>query len=69
MTNVPSFKPNRALSVLLLDALNSDSLTQKYARQEMLKYLDKLPQGQPVAIYVLGNRLRLLQDFTTDPSC
>jgi VWFA-related protein len=67
VTNVPSFKPNRALSVLLLDALNSDSLTQKYARQEMLQYLEKLPQGQPVAIYLLGNRLRLLQDFTTDP--
>jgi VWFA-related protein len=67
VTNVPSYKPNRALSVLLLDGLNSDSLAQKYARQEMLKYLDKLPQGQPVAIYLLGNKLRLLQDFTTDP--
>jgi len=67
VTNVPSYKPNRALTVLLLDGLNTDSVTQKYARQEMLKYLDKLPQNQPVAIYLLGNKLRLLQDFTTDP--
>jgi len=44
ITNVPTYKPNRALSVLLLDGLNTDSLAQKYARQEMLKYLEKLPQ-------------------------
>jgi VWFA-related protein len=67
VTNVPSYKPNRALSVLLLDGLNTDSVAQKYARQEMLNYVEKLPQGQPVAIYLLGNKLRLLQDFTTDP--
>jgi VWFA-related protein len=68
VTNVPSYKPNRALSVLLLDGLNTDNLSQKYARQEMLKYLEKLPAGQPVAIYLLSNKLRLLQDFTTDPA-
>jgi VWFA-related protein len=68
VTNVPSYKPNRALSVLLLDGLNTDNLSQKYARQEMVKYLEKLPAGQPVAIYLLSNKLRLLQDFTTDPT-
>jgi VWFA-related protein len=39
-----------------------------YAKDEMLKMVGKLPAGQPVAIYALGSRLRLLQDFTTDPS-
>ena len=67
VTNVPTYKPNRALNVLLLDGLNTENTAQKYARQEMLKYLAKLPTGQPVAVYLLGNRLRLLQDFTTDP--
>src|SRR6476469_6357802 len=67
VTNVPTYKPNRTLSVLLLDGLNTENVAQKYARQEMLKYLQKLPTGQPVAVFVLGNRLRLIQDFTTDP--
>ncbi len=68
VTNVPTYKPNRPMSVLLLDGLNTDNISQKYARQEMLKYLAKLPEGQPVAVYLLGNKLRLLQDFTTDPA-
>ncbi|HET9792276.1 MAG TPA: VWA domain-containing protein [Candidatus Angelobacter sp.] len=67
VTNVPTYKPNRAMSVLLLDGLNTDNVSQKYARQEMLKYLARLPAGQPVAVFLLGNRLRLIQDFTTDP--
>jgi VWFA-related protein len=67
VTNVPTYKPNRTMSVLLLDGLNTENVGQKYARQEMLKYLEKLPTGQPVAVFVLGNRLRMIQDFTTDP--
>ena len=67
VTNVPTYKPNRTMSVLLLDGLNTENKDQKYARQEMLKYLAKLPAGQPVAVFVLGNRLRMIQDFTTDP--
>jgi VWFA-related protein len=67
VSNVPNYKPNRTLSVLLLDGLNTENVAQKYARQEMLKYLEKLPTGQPVAVFVLGNRLRMIQDFTTDP--
>jgi VWFA-related protein len=68
VTNLPTYKADRALSVILLDALNTDVVTQKYMRQEMVKSLEKLPAGQPVAVYALGTKLLLLQDFTTDPS-
>lgn len=64
--NNPHFKANSALNVILLDGLNSTLLNQFYVRDEMVKFLQKLPQGQPVAIYALGRKLRLLQDFTTD---
>lgn len=64
--NAPHFHSNSALNVILLDGLNSTLLNQFYVRDEMVKFLQKLPQGQPVAIYALGRRLRLLQDFTTD---
>jgi VWFA-related protein len=67
-TNVPTYKADRTLSVILLDGLNVDLANQKFMRQEMIKYLAKLPAGQPVAVYALGLKLRLLQDFTTDPS-
>jgi len=67
-TNLPTYKADRALSVILLDALNTEAVNQKFMRQEMVKFLEKLPAGQPVAVYALGTKLRLLQDFTTDPS-
>ena len=64
--NAPKYQPNSALNVILLDGLNSSLLEQAYVRSEMIKFLEKLPEGHPVAIYMLGKKLRLLQDFTTD---
>lgn len=68
ITNIPRFKTNRALSVLLLDGINVTNANQKYTREQMLKFLEKLPAGQPLAVYALGTKLRMLQDFTTDPA-
>lgn len=64
--NAPKFNSKSALNVILLDALNTNLLNQAYVRSEMVKFLAKLPEGQPIAIYALGRKLRLLQDFTTD---
>jgi VWFA-related protein len=64
--NAPRFQSSSALNVILLDGLNSTLLNQAYVRVEMVNFLEKLPQGQPIAIYALGQKLRLLQDFTTD---
>jgi VWFA-related protein len=68
ITNMPRFKTNGTLNVLLLDGINVTNVNQKYARDQMLKFLEKLPAGQPVAVYALGAQLRMLQDFTTDPT-
>lgn len=67
-TNVPRYNPTSALNVILLDALNTTAPHQAYARQQMIKFLEKMPAGRPVAVYTLGNKLTLVQDFTTDPS-
>jgi len=57
------------LNVLLLDALNTSTPNQSYARQQLLGYAaTQLKTGQPTAVYALTNRLIQLQDFTTDPS-
>ncbi len=68
ITNMPRFKTNSTLNVLLIDGINVSNTNQKYAREEMLKFLAKLPAGQPLAVYALGSKLRMLQDFTVDPS-
>jgi VWFA-related protein len=66
-SNAPEYKSNGALNVLLLDALNSTLLNQASMRDGMIKLMEKLPAGQPIAIYLLGNKLTLVQDFTSDP--
>lgn len=68
ITNLPRFKTDSTLTVLLLDGINVTAVNQKYAHAEMLKFLEKLPAGQPIAVYAMGSKLRLLQDFTADPT-
>lgn len=68
ITNLPLFKTDSTLTVLLLDGINVTAVNQKYAHAEMLKFLEKLPAGQPIAVYAMGSKLRLLQDFTADPT-
>jgi VWFA-related protein len=67
-SNIPKFSTETALTVLLLDGLNTNLPNQAYARSEMIKYLEKVPDGRPIAIYTLGRSLHLIQDFTTDYS-
>src|SRR5947209_18462239 len=68
ISNIPGYKPNGALNILLLDSLNTTSNNQANVRRQMIKVLDKLPADHPVAIYMLGQKLQLLQDFTNDPA-
>jgi VWFA-related protein len=66
-TNFPRYREGGALNVVLLDGLNTSLQNQAYARQQMVKFLEKLPTDRPIAVYALGQDLRLLQDFTSDP--
>ncbi|MBZ5505423.1 MAG: VWA domain-containing protein [Acidobacteriia bacterium] len=65
ITNTPRYKKGNIWNVLVLDALNSPMLDQSDTRQQLLKVLEKLPD-QPVAIYVLGSDLRLIQNFSSN---
>jgi VWFA-related protein len=66
-SNVARFSASSALNILLLDALNTNLPHQAYVRDQMIRYLQKMPEGQPVAVYMLSTKLTLLQDFTDDP--
>ncbi|MBZ5614208.1 MAG: VWA domain-containing protein [Acidobacteriia bacterium] len=69
LTNRPEYlKPAGVPTVLLLDANNSHFLDQAYGRGQMLKYvLEQSEAGAPMAVMTLTDRLRVLQDFTSDP--
>ncbi len=54
-------------TVLLIDALNTEVPDQQAARRQLLKFLSTLEPTRRVAIYILGTRLHVLQDFTQDP--
>jgi VWFA-related protein len=68
VNNYPTYKPNGAMYIVLLDGLNTTTKDQIYVREQLLKLLEKLPKDRPVCIYALGSRLHLLQDFTSDPA-
>src|SRR6202521_327294 len=70
LTNRPEYlKPAGVPTVLLLDAANSHFLDQAYGRNQMLKYVLEQSEGgaPPMAVMTLTDRLRVLQDFTSDP--
>jgi len=55
-------------TILLLDAANSSFRDQAYARLQMLKYVvEQGKSGHPMAVVTLTDRLRVLQQFTSDP--
>ncbi|HEY6251266.1 MAG TPA: VWA domain-containing protein [Candidatus Angelobacter sp.] len=66
-TNAPAYKHSSALNVVLLDSLNTANPRQAFAHDELQRFLEKFTPSGPVAIYILGGSLRLVQDFTDDP--
>jgi VWFA-related protein len=62
--NFTALDPGHPITIVLLDMLNTDYLERTYARQQMLKFLSSLPGKQPIALFVLGSKLRMLQGFT-----
>ncbi|HET9285093.1 MAG TPA: VWA domain-containing protein [Candidatus Angelobacter sp.] len=61
--NVPAQVPN-AVNVILLDLVNTALPDLQEARRHMLSYLQTMPKGRQVALYVLDTRLHLIQNFT-----
>jgi VWFA-related protein len=66
-TNLVSTKSLSAPpTILLVDGLNTDATTQLQVRQQMVRLLASAPSDVPMAVFLLGRELRLLQSFTTD---
>ena len=69
-TNRPEERGNipASVTVILLDALNTEVADQTLARKQVLQVLRKIQPHEYVALYWLGNGLRVLHDFTADAS-
>jgi VWFA-related protein len=67
-TNVPAAVPADSVNVLLMDALNTPMQDQTYVHKEMVKYLASIPPGIRIGVFLLSNRLRIVQGFTEDSS-
>jgi VWFA-related protein len=67
-TNFTSMKPtaDRPVTVVLMDMMNTAGMDQAYARKQMIKFLEKLPSGQPIALFALTSKLRMIQGFSGD---
>ncbi|HXA78988.1 MAG TPA: VWA domain-containing protein [Candidatus Acidoferrales bacterium] len=55
-------------TVMLMDALNTNIQNQSEVHQHMLALLKTLPPSTPIAVFVLGRTLHVVQSFTTDPA-
>jgi VWFA-related protein len=65
-TNFTTQQPDRPITIILLDMLNTERMDQSYARDQMTKFLQQLPSGEPMALFVMRNNLAMLQSFTED---
>lgn len=55
-------------TVILMDALNTSIYAQIQVRRDMILFLKTLPTDTPVAVFLLGHTLHVVQSFTTDPA-
>jgi VWFA-related protein len=54
----------QSVNIILFDLFNTAAQDQAYARQQMIRFLEKLPPGRQTALFILGSRLQMLQSFT-----
>jgi VWFA-related protein len=57
---------NPAVTAFLFDELNTQLADQELAKKDFLRYLRGLPADSRVAVFVLGDSLALLHDFSQD---
>jgi VWFA-related protein len=64
----PTVTARSNVTVVLLDALNTDIEDQSFARDQVIRYLRQIQPGDHIGLYALGSGLTVLHDFTTDSS-
>ncbi|MBZ5501143.1 MAG: VWA domain-containing protein [Acidobacteriia bacterium] len=65
-SNLSLTRSQVAPTVMLMDALNTGTFNQVRVRRDMLLFLKSLPPDTPVAVFLLGHTVRVVQNFTSD---
>lgn len=63
-SNATAGKTSDTVNMILFDLLDTSLANQTYARKQMLKFLAGLPPGHKIALFILSDRLHMLQNFT-----
>jgi len=66
-SNYVPVQENSAVNILLLDSLNTPTNDQMFVRKQLLQYVNNVRPGVRIAIFGLGARLVMLQNFTSNP--
>ncbi len=56
------------VAVILLDGMDTKFEDQAQARRHLIKFFTQIQPQDRVAVYTLGTKLCIIQDFTNDPS-
>jgi VWFA-related protein len=59
-------RPDATANVLLIDTLNTPKEDLIYVRERVGDFLKKMPPGTSLAVFSLGQSLRMVQGFTSD---
>ena len=65
-SNHPSAATADSWTIVLYDLLNTPTSDQEYSRKQLIEMLRTAPKGQPIALYLLTNRLTMVQGFTDE---
>ena len=65
-TNFTPMVNTNALTVILLDALDTPLTDQQEVREQLIAYLKNMQPGAEIAIFQLADQMRLVQGFTSD---
>jgi len=68
-TNRPEYTESRprGVTAIVLDLLNTSIEDQAFMRYELARFLKGLKDDDMVGLYVMGNQLRVIHEFTDDP--
>jgi VWFA-related protein len=65
-TNFTPVQTDGPINILLLDALNTQMKDQSYVRSQLREFVKNTPVGTRMGIFVLNDRLVMLQGVTSD---
>jgi VWFA-related protein len=65
-SNLSTAPQSGPVTVILYDLLNTPLSAQPFAREQLLQFLKKRSESSQVAIFVLSDKLHMLQGFTDD---